>query len=214
MNKSWNALIYKAWSPVYDKVFDSGPFLTARKTLFDNNSQHYWQTGQDILFVGVGTGADLAHIDHETVNITAIDYSEAMLNQARQKFAHTDIQFLPMDAQQLSFKDNRFDVVVASLILSVVPDADACFAQMLRVLKPDGRIIIFDKFLPKNGKLSVLKRAVRPVIGLLGTDIGVSFEAIQQKHQDHTVVIEDKPLLFGGMYRKIIVRKIPMAESG
>ena len=70
MNNSWNALIYKAWSPVYDKVFDSGPFLTARKTLFDNNGQQYWQAGQDILFVGVGTGADLAHIDHETVNIT------------------------------------------------------------------------------------------------------------------------------------------------
>ena len=70
------------------------------------------------------------------------------------------------------FDDHSFDYVVASLILSVVPDADKCFQEMTRVLKQEGRIIIFDKFVPKNKKLSLPKWFLRPIIRVLGTDIG------------------------------------------
>jgi len=47
------------------------------------------------------------------------------------------------------FEDESFDYVVASLILSVVPDANKCFQEITRVLKHEGKIIIFDKFAPK-----------------------------------------------------------------
>lgn len=56
MNNQWNKKIYKLWSPVYDLFFNKGPFLQARKKIFQDMT---FTKNQKILFVGVGTGADL-----------------------------------------------------------------------------------------------------------------------------------------------------------
>lgn len=205
MNNQWNELIYKLWSPFYDKFFNSGKFLEARKKIFQGEN---FVENQNILFVGVGTGADLELIRHEKFNITAIDYSNDMLEKAKVKFKDTSIQFLKMDAQNMSFKDNQFDIVVGSLVLSVVPNADKCIKEMIRVLKPKGKIIIFDKFSPKEKNLSPLKKSIRPIIRLLGTDIGVNFETLYEKNKEILTVKEDTPIMFNGMYRKIIIKKL------
>jgi phosphatidylethanolamine/phosphatidyl-N-methylethanolamine N-methyltransferase len=139
--------------------------------------------------------------------ITAIDYSDDMLNKAREKFKGSTIQFIKMDAQDMSLRDNQFDVVVGSLVLSVVPDADRCLKEMLRVLKPNGEVIIFDKFAHKEKGLSPIKKAIRPIIKLLGTDIGINFEELCEKNKNTTYVKEDTSLLFSGMYRKIVLGK-------
>ncbi|WP_311195543.1 class I SAM-dependent methyltransferase [Planococcus sp. 107-1] len=155
MNNYWNKIIYKLWSPVYDIFFNAGPFLAARKNVFHGitiNPQ------QQVLVVGVGTGADLELLDLDGMEITAIDYSEDMLNQARKKFKDSSIQFIEMDAQQMTFADNQFDVVIGILILSVVPHAEDCFKEMERVLKPGGEILLFDKFLPREKSSHFLKK--------------------------------------------------------
>src|SRR5690625_1326194 len=127
MNQRWKRVIYKVWSPVYDKLFNSGKFLTSRMKVFEQES---FTIDQKILFVGVGTGADLELIvGKEQLDITAIDYSEAMLNKAREKFKETTIQFLQMDAQHMSFPNHQFDVIVSSLVLSVVPNPQQCFRE-------------------------------------------------------------------------------------
>ncbi|WP_017729241.1 class I SAM-dependent methyltransferase [Halalkalibacterium ligniniphilum] len=205
MNNRWNEMIYKLWSPIYDKVFNSGNFLEARKKIFQGEK---FVKNQNILFVGVGTGADLELIKHKELNITAIDYSNEMLEKAKVKFKDSSIKFFKMDAQDMSFKDNQFDVVIGSLVLSVVPDADKCAQEMIRVLKPKGKIIIFDKFSPKGKNLSPLKKAIRPLIRLLGTDIGVNFETLYEKNKEVLSVKEDTPIMFNGMYRRIIINKM------
>ncbi|WP_203362027.1 class I SAM-dependent methyltransferase [Bacillus sp. REN10] len=205
MNNSWNKFIYKIGSPVYDKFFNSGRFLKARKQIFQTIP---FNNKQKILFVGVGTGADLELINYSTLDITAIDYSPDMLEKARAKFKNSKIRFLEMDAQHMEFDNESFDYVVASLILSVVPDENKCFQEMTRVLKPEGKIIIFDKFVPKNEKLSLLKKLLRPIVSVLGTDIGRSFEEISLKNNQNIKVEEDIPVMLNGMYRKIIIRKV------
>ena len=202
MNNSWNRFIYRIGSPIYDKFFNSGVFLNARKQIFQSIA---FNNQQKILFVGVGTGADLELINHNDLKITAIDYSPEMLGKARAKFEHSTITFIEMDAQHMEFENESFDYVVASLILSVVPDATKCFQEMTRVLKQEGRIIVFDKFVPKNEKLSLPKILLRPIISLLGTDIGRSFEEISP---ENIVVEEDTPIMLNGLYRKIIISKI------
>lgn len=149
MNNRWNRIIYKIWSPFYDRFFNSGSFLKARQQVFSDIA---FSQGQKILFVGVGTGADLELINRQTPDITAIDYSPDMLDQARRKFSDTAIRFIEMDAQHLEFGDDEFDFVVASLILSVVPAPDRCFGEMVRVLKPGGTLLIFDKFSTEDSK--------------------------------------------------------------
>ncbi|OEH91962.1 class I SAM-dependent methyltransferase [Bacillus solimangrovi] len=205
MNNRWNRTIYKFAAPIYDKLFNSGQFLRARKEIFQDTK---FTKNQNILFVGVGTGADLELVNHNELHITAIDYSDDMLNKARNKFKGSSIQFAKMDAQHMSFSDNHFDLIVGSLILSVVPDPHKCLKEMLRVLKPAGEIIVFDKFTPKDKELSPMKKAIRPVIKLLGTDIGVNFEKLCENYKDQLFVTEDAPVMFNGMYRKIIVKKI------
>lgn len=169
MNNRWNRIVYKIWSPVYDKLFNSGPFLSTRKKIFQENTL---DRTQPILFVGVGTGADLEQINYADLNITAIDYSPEMIERARKKFRDSSIQFKEMDALNMSFANDQFDIIIGSLILSVVPNADKCFKEMIRVLKQGGEIILFDKFSPKGKELSPFKKVIRPIIKLLGTDIG------------------------------------------
>ncbi|MCF6138265.1 class I SAM-dependent methyltransferase [Pseudalkalibacillus berkeleyi] len=205
MDNRWNELIYKFWSPMYDKFFNSGQFLSARKEIFQNQ---IFDKHQKVLLVGVGTGADLEQISYKELNVTAIDYSSDMLKKAREKFKDSSIQFVKMDAQDMNFSDHHFDVVIGSLVVSVVPDAEKCLKEMLRVLKPNGEMIIFDKFAPKNKQLSPLKKAIRPFIKRLGTDIGINFEKLIENHTYTLTVTEDQSIMFNGMYRKILIKKI------
>jgi len=204
LNNSWNRIIYKVWSPIYDRIFNSGFFLDARKRVFEEVSL---KGGQKILFVGVGTGADLELIHLENIEVTAIDLSFDMLKKASLKNANTSVEFIQMDAQNLLFKDESFDTIIASLILSVVPNPEQCLKEMERVLKKRGTIIIFDKFATKEKKIPISKKLLRPVIRMLGTDIGLHFESLFQKF-NHTLTIEvDVPVMLNGMYRKIMIRK-------
>jgi len=205
LNNSWNKFIYKIGSPIYDKFFNSGIFLNARKQIFQSIT---FDNKQKILFVGVGTGADLELVNYSGLDITAIDYSPDMLGKAKTKFEDSTIKFLEMDAQNMDFENESFDYVVASLILSVVPDANKCFQEITRVLKYEGKIIIFDKFAPKNKKLSLTKVLLRPIIEVLGTDIGRSFEELIPKKNRSIKVEEDIPIMMNGMYRKIVISKI------
>src|SRR3954471_15681429 len=102
MNNSWNLMIYKIWSPIYDKIFNSGVFLHARRQIFQDIVFH---TNQRILFVGIGTGADLELVTQSDLDITAIDFSPDMLKKARAKFKNSPIKFLEMDAQNMVFKN-------------------------------------------------------------------------------------------------------------
>ncbi|MEK4387742.1 class I SAM-dependent methyltransferase [Solibacillus sp. FSL W7-1464] len=204
MNNLWNKFIYKIGSPIYDQFFNTGIFLKARRQILDSIA---FKKKQRVLFVGVGTGADLELINYSDLDIVAIDYSPEMLENAKAKFINSDIKFIEMDAQDLTFENESFDYIVASLILSVVPDANKCFQEMTRVLKKGGKIIVFDKFIPKNKKLSFTKVLIRPIIMLLGTDIGRSFEEIISTNNQNIQVEEDSSVMLNGMYRKIILVK-------
>jgi phosphatidylethanolamine/phosphatidyl-N-methylethanolamine N-methyltransferase len=204
VNNRWNQFIYKCWAPFYDAFFNNGMFYQARKKVFQDV---HFSSEQRILFVGVGTGADLAFIPHE-VNVTAIDYSSEMLQKAKDKYKNPSITFHQMDAQQLTFDSFSFDVVVASLILSVVPDAEQALKEMTRVVKPKGTILIFDKFETKKKSAAFVKKIFRPFVKLLGTDIGLSFEHVFEASRDQLILKENSSVMLKGMYRKIILQKV------
>jgi ubiquinone/menaquinone biosynthesis C-methylase UbiE len=205
MNNHWNKVIYRVWAPFYDYFFNSGPFLKARKKIFEDLDI---KANSQILFVGVGTGADLRFIMGQDVSVTAIDLLPEMLDKAKKKYDSPQITFMVMDAKDLRIPGESFDVVVANLILSVVPDPDQCFQEMVRVTRTGGRMVIFDKFIPPNQEMSIIKKILRPIIGMMGTDIGRRFEQIVFPYVNKVVFEEDSPILFNGMYRKIVFRKM------
>jgi phosphatidylethanolamine/phosphatidyl-N-methylethanolamine N-methyltransferase len=205
MKNSWNKVIYKGWAPIYDAIFNAGPFSKARDELFKGI---HFQPGDKVLFVGVGTGADIDRLPYEHLAITAIDYSEDMLQKAKDKYRNSEITFLQMDAQQLDFTEGAFDYVVGSLILSVVPDGRKAYGEMIRVCRKDGLVIVFDKFAVPGKSLSTFKKTIRHVIKLFGTDIGVSFEKISETKKINVRLVSDEGVMFGDMYRKILLKKV------
>ncbi|MED4729752.1 class I SAM-dependent methyltransferase [Aneurinibacillus migulanus] len=206
MNNTWNKIIYKLWAPVYDLVFNSTLFLQARKTVFKNAPI---PPGSRILFVGVGTGADLQLLTQENSTVTAIDISPDMLQQAKKKYGDSQlITFMEMDAQHMNFSDESFDIVIANLVVSVVPDPMLCMKEIIRVTRKEGHILIFDKFGPDDKKLSIRKKIIRPFVSILGTDIGRSFAEMVAPHLETVKQQENAPVLFNGMYRKILLQKV------
>jgi phosphatidylethanolamine/phosphatidyl-N-methylethanolamine N-methyltransferase len=201
VNNGWNRIIYKCWSPIYDRLFNAGIFLKARQQVFKNLSI---KKGSKILFIGVGTGADLPFFLNQGHDITAIDYSADMLRVAKEKYGDTDTKFFEMDAQQLNFQDQTFDVIVASLILSVVPHPDKAYSELNRVLTDKGQFIIFDKFVPKNKKMSIGQIMIRPLVKIMGTDIGVDFYQVHNSISSSVTILEDQNVMMNGLYRKII----------
>lgn len=100
----------------------------------------------NILDVGTGTGyfaVILAGLGHR---VTGIDLTPAMLDEARQNCRELDIAavFLEMDAQNLTFADGSFDVVISRNLTWTLPNPEKAYAEWFRVLKPGGVLLNFD----------------------------------------------------------------------
>jgi len=79
--------------------------------------------------------------------VTGIDMTPAMLSKARAAAAEmgaTKVEFVESEAEQLPFADGPFDVVISNGVIDLIPDKDAVFAELFRVLVPGGRMQIAD----------------------------------------------------------------------
>lgn len=129
-----------------------------------------------------------------------------MLRKAKDKAKGRDVSLLEMNAQALEFPDGSFDAVILNLILSVVPDGAAAFREAWRVLRPDGRAVIFDKFASENGQISALRRGIGKIISLFGTDPNRRLSEIISSPPDLTIECNE-PSLLHGQYRIVLPRK-------
>ena len=122
------------------------------------------QPGERVLEVGVGTGINLS-LYPRGATVTGIDFSSSMLEKARERAARKDaapVRLLQMDAADLKFADNAFDIVYAPYLISVVPDPVRVAQEMRRVCRPGGRIIFLNHFLSPNAVLSRVERLISP----------------------------------------------------
>jgi ubiquinone/menaquinone biosynthesis C-methylase UbiE len=200
MTNRWNQFIYRLWAPVYDATVGRF-FFSGRKRAMEALNL---RSGERVLLVGVGTGADLPLLP-AGVTATGIDLSPDMLAKARQKLPLPDreVTLLQGDAQQLLVEESGYDAVAFNLILSVIPDGAACLRENLRALKPGGRAVVFDKFLPDAGRLTPGRRLLNLGSTLFGTDITRRFGDLAQGTGIR--VIRDEPSLLRGTYRVILL---------
>ena len=108
------------------------------------------QSGERVLDLGSGAGTDslvAAQMVGADGHVTAIDMTAAMLAKARAAAAEmgvTNVEFVEGEAERLPFPDETFDVVISNGVIDLVPDKDAVFAELYRVLAPGGRMQIAD----------------------------------------------------------------------
>jgi ubiquinone/menaquinone biosynthesis C-methylase UbiE len=102
-----------------------------------------------MLEVGAGTGKNLAYYPDGAV-VVATDLSVAMLGRATKKAAGRPgrVRFVVTDAEDLAFKDGAFDSVVATCVFCSVPDPVSGLAELRRVLKPGGHVILLEHMRP------------------------------------------------------------------
>lgn len=98
------------------------------------------QPGERILDIAAGTGTSSAAIARSGAQVVALDFSPGMIAVGRQK--HPDLEFVEGDATALPFGDDEFDAVTISFGLRNIKEARAALAEMFRVLKPGGRLLI------------------------------------------------------------------------
>jgi phosphatidylethanolamine/phosphatidyl-N-methylethanolamine N-methyltransferase len=126
--------------------------------------------GDRVLEVGVGTGINAALYPTDC-SVTGIDLSSSMLEKARERVARKgvrNVRLLQMDAANVKFADDTFDIVYAPYVISVVPDPVAVAREMRRVCRPGGRIVILNHFRSKNRLGAWIERVISPLTVHIG----------------------------------------------
>jgi phosphatidylethanolamine/phosphatidyl-N-methylethanolamine N-methyltransferase len=157
---------YARWAPVYDLVFGA-VFERGRRAAIAAAER----IGGRILEVGVGTGISLPGYSRQN-RIIGIDLSEEMLRKARRRVAElslTNVETLEvMDAEHLSFTDASFDAVVATHVISTVPNPEAALDECARMLRPGGEMILLSRIGADAGLRHLVERLLQPIVCRLG----------------------------------------------
>lgn len=171
---AWNRFRYSLYAPLYDLI----------GSLFNKDRRRSIQTldlqpGEKVLLVGAGTGIDIQFLP-EDVCITAIDITPVMVRKIETHVnrLNRQVDTFVMDGQALDFPDEVFDVVILHLILAVIPDHYACISEVARVLKSDGRVAIFDKFLPGETDIRLGRKIANVIAGFFFSEINRRLQPI------------------------------------
>jgi phosphatidylethanolamine/phosphatidyl-N-methylethanolamine N-methyltransferase len=198
---NWNKIRYTLYSPGYDLA--ARLLSKSRKKSIESLEI---KPNNKILIVGAGTGLDLEFLP-SNCEIYATDITPTMIkrlinrNLKLKRNLHAEV----MDGQKLNFTNESFDIVILHLILAVIPDPIACILEVERVLKKGGQIVIYDKLVPENRKVSRRRRFFNIFTNLFFSDITRDFKSIIEK--TNLKIISDIDADFNGNFRIIKLMK-------
>jgi ubiquinone/menaquinone biosynthesis C-methylase UbiE len=124
--------------------------------------------GERVLDVGTGTGMipfEVVRTAPPSSTVVGVDISTGMIETARRKaaeqgHAESRISFRQMDAESLALEDGEFDVVTSAFALGHIPRPERAAAEMYRVLRPGGRLLITVGSRPPLLSLDTVSHAV------------------------------------------------------
>ena len=166
--------VYTNYSSVYDRTFGKA----------FNQSREFAVRGlpiaahDEVLEVGVGTGIALP-LYPTHCKITGIDLSEGMLKVAQERIDEHRLNHVTlqrMDAGQMNFEDNSFDLVMAAYVVTAVPDYRKVVSEMIRVCRPGGRIVMLNHFSNGNKLIAAVEKLISPMCQRIGfrTDLSLN----------------------------------------
>lgn len=199
---------YARWAPVYDVTFGRIAEAGRNRTV-----EHINQYEGRVLEVGVGTGISLPNY-HRRLKITGIDLSPEMLKKARRRVVRNRLNHveavLEMDASDMDFPDNSFDIVVAMYVLTVVPDPIQVMRELERVCRPGGQVFVVNHFSQDHG----VRGAVEKAMGRFGEKLGwrPEFPVETLMVCDRLKLVETQPMRPFGLFT--IMRFVKDAADG
>ena len=130
---------YDRWSEVYDH--DLNPLVALEEPVVHEALGDVSQLA--VLDLGCGTGRHSLWLARSGATVTAVDFSEGMLNEARRKHGASAVRFVVHDLHRpLPFEAAAFDRIVSGLVLEHLDDLAFVFGEARRVLKPGGRAVV------------------------------------------------------------------------
>jgi malonyl-CoA O-methyltransferase len=130
---------YDRWSEIYDH--EANPLIALEEPVVREATGDV--RGRSVLDLGCGTGRHAMWLAEAGAVVTAVDFSEGMLAEARRKPGASAVRFLAHDLHTpLPFEAAAFDLVVSGLVLEHLRDLRFVFGEVRRVLKPGARAIV------------------------------------------------------------------------
>ncbi len=132
---------YDRLAPHYDRKGNTAVALKQREIgrLMGN------VRGRKVADLGCGTGTNAIAMAAAGADVTAVDFSQEMLAQARQKSGAGRVRFIEHDLERpLPLKTNTFDKALCALALEHVSKLDGAFAEMARICRPGGEVIVVE----------------------------------------------------------------------
>jgi demethylmenaquinone methyltransferase / 2-methoxy-6-polyprenyl-1,4-benzoquinol methylase len=142
--------------------------------------------GERVLDVACGTGTSSYALARAGATVVALDFSPGMIEEGRRR--HPNIEFVEGDAEKLPFGDDEFDAVTVSFGLRNVEHPKMALAEMYRVLKPGGRLVVCEFSKPPRALFrtgyAAYMRFVMPVVAAVASSnkeaYGYLRESIEQ----------------------------------
>jgi ubiquinone/menaquinone biosynthesis C-methylase UbiE len=198
---NWNRIRYSVWEPMYDLL--AAPFRKDRARSIERLGI---RPTDRVLLAGAGTGLDLALIP-AAGQVLATDITPAMVRRLQQRLVRTGLpgEARAMDAQDMHLPDAACHKVMLNLVLAVVPDPLKVIREAERVLRPGGRLVVLDKFVPPGARITIGRRLLNAVTAPLFSTIDRRFEDILAA--THLRVVSDERASIGLDYRIIVLAK-------
>ena len=164
----------------------------------------------EVLEIGVAAGDNLVRMkgyDHHVSSFTGIDVSPDMIQQAQRSASGSmvPVSLHVADAENLRmFPDNAFDTVTASLVLCTIRDVTKALAEIQRVLRPSGRLVLIEHVLSPNLLVGAIQKLVAPIqIRHMGCHLD---RPTVETLVDHGFRIEEHRKRIFGVMRFVIAR--------
>lgn len=173
-------------SPKYDLLNDVLSVGNSRLWRIATTRAVAPRKGMRVLDLAAGTGTSSAALAAHGAHVTAADFSEGMLAEGRRRNAGNDlIDFVWADATQLPFEDDSFDAATISYGLRNVSEPKLALAEMARVVKPGGRVVIAEFSRPSSGAVNwaytQYNRHVLPrVAGVINRDAAEAYRYLNE----------------------------------